>query len=771
MAEIRYAVTVDSSGAVTSIQKLDDAFKKMQGEAAEGGKQAEKSGSEWTKLFGTFTLASLAADAVRGALRAVKDAVKDTVNAAIDQENADRSLRASLELTGRTVAGNYEHYKRFASAQQAVTTYQDNEIQSTQALLLQLTRLDQEGIDKATKGAMGLASTMGIDLHSATMMVSKAMEGNYQALGRVGIKVDENLSVEEKQASLLEKLGVLYGRATAETETYAGRVEQLKNAWGDAQEELGNALVKNEGVKELIGAVTQIIKDTTPEIKEYAANIASFIAGIAHLVLAALEGIEDIRKKMGGGRSEVTETEKAWDKLGLKLGGFTGVVQQVGAQMIRLGKNSKESQAAAEELGVKLWASFNDVGERATLAALAEGKFGKAGEDALRVVGGETLKVAEKLAEAGAVVDQVGTRTATAAKLSDAAIKQLQERAVALAEDLRQVRLFSEIDVSVAPALKKMETLGDLIGGIYGQLVDAKDPAGDLFDFIENRSTGAAKALTKLDIRKQIQANQKALELWGNSMPVDEVVRLRLEIKALQDQAAAPEWLADWKVTMAGFSMYAQAAISGLNEIFSLAQKNKEIEIENEYKKRLAYINANVTDEGERQKQIQTLEAEYEIKRTSAKRAGAKQQKAVALMGAVVNTAEGVTEALPNLILAAIVGAMGLAQIALIARQPIPLAGGAVFERATPFTTASGQSYVAGEAGREILGSEKAIREILRDELAKAYGPGGRRQGPVVVALNLDGRRLAEALLPDLASLSGRGRLTQDIQAIVRSEQ
>jgi hypothetical protein len=85
--------------------------------------------------------------------------------------------------------------------------------------------------------------------------------------------------------------------------------------------------------------------------------------------------------------------------------------------------------------------------------------------------------------------------------------------------------------------------------------------------------------------------------------------------------------------------------------------------------------------------------------------------------------------------------------------------------------TAAGQAYVAGEAGREILGSEKAIREIFRDEVVRAGGMLGRRQGPVLVTLNVDGRKLAEALLPDLASLSGRGRLVQDVQGIVRSEQ
>jgi hypothetical protein len=41
----------------------------------------------------------------------------------------------------------------------------------------------------------------------------------------------------------------------------------------------------------------------------------------------------------------------------------------------------------------------------------------------------------------------------------------------------------------------------------------------------------------------------------------------------------------------------------------------------------------------------------------------------------------------------------------------------------------------------------------------------------VTIELQVSGRKLAEILLPDLSTLSGRGRLTADIQNLVRSEQ
>lgn len=50
----------------------------------------------------------------------------------------------------------------------------------------------------------------------------------------------------------------------------------------------------------------------------------------------------------------------------------------------------------------------------------------------------------------------------------------------------------------------------------------------------------------------------------------------------------------------------------------------------------------------------------------------AKWDKANSIVQAGIATALAITKALPNLVLAALVGAMGAAQIAVIAAQPIP---------------------------------------------------------------------------------------------------
>lgn len=68
----------------------------------------------------------------------------------------------------------------------------------------------------------------------------------------------------------------------------------------------------------------------------------------------------------------------------------------------------------------------------------------------------------------------------------------------------------------------------------------------------------------------------------------------------------------------------------------------------------------------------QEIERQYEERRKRIQRQQAESQKRMAIFNAVINTAQAVVAALPNFVLAAIVGVIGAAQVALIASQPIP---------------------------------------------------------------------------------------------------
>jgi hypothetical protein len=195
MADIKYIITVDSTEAMKKVEDFDKSID----DAAKTSDVAEKSHKG---LWAQVALGQFAYDAAVKAGKLFIGFMKDSITAAMDSEKSEKALSAALEITGRPVKALSEHFKDFASAMQKATIYEDDTVTSSQALLVQLTNLDRDGIDRATKGAIGLASVFGMDLESATQLVAKSMNGNAAMLGRYGIKVEETTDKEKQRTQI-----------------------------------------------------------------------------------------------------------------------------------------------------------------------------------------------------------------------------------------------------------------------------------------------------------------------------------------------------------------------------------------------------------------------------------------------------------------------------------------------------------------------------------------------------------------------------------------
>jgi len=115
-----------------------------------------------------------------------------------------------------------------------------------------------------------------------------------------------------------------------------------------------------------------------------------------------------------------------------------------------------------------------------------------------------------------------------------------------------------------------------------------------------------------------------------------------------------------------------------------------------------AQLEAGLISETRYNQQVAKLDAETDAKKKKIQRDEARREKNKNIFDSIVNTASAVAQALPNLVLAGIVGAMGLAQTVLIANQPLPqlAKGGRVKKR----TIAE-----IGEKGEEIVFSNDMI--------------------------------------------------------------
>jgi len=292
MSDIKFKASVDAKKGEASLQELDKGVGKLEKstpKAAAGFKALAMGVAAGVAVFAT------ASKALRGLIKWMGDAVE---KAAI-QQAAEMEMRAALESTGREVEANAEHFKKYASKIQEATVFGDEQILSAQALMIQLTKLNREGLDAATKGAIGLASVYKTDLQAATTLVGKALAGNYGALSRYGIMVERTATDEEKRASILEQLQIMYQRAEAETDTYQGSVKQLSNTYGDLKEQAGDAIIKNEELLGLIKLGTQAIRDFIDAgYPEHLAEMASQIAKNAQYFIPFAESLALIAAKL-----------------------------------------------------------------------------------------------------------------------------------------------------------------------------------------------------------------------------------------------------------------------------------------------------------------------------------------------------------------------------------------------------------------------------------------------------------------------------------------
>jgi len=227
------------------------------------------------------------------------------------QEQAEKKLEVAL---GKTSKSLLDH----ASALQKVTTFGDEAIIGVQASLAAFID-NEEQIKKATEATLDMAVAMGMDLKAAGDLVAKTLGSSTNAMSRYGIEVKGAVGSTERLESLTNNVATLFGgQASAQAETMAGSIDQMKNAAGDAGEALGELLspmvistakaIKTlaEGVGNLIDRfkdfgkeVDAVLLDKTALAKQAMEEFKTSIKGLSEEELLNLgHVIEDGGKKL-----------------------------------------------------------------------------------------------------------------------------------------------------------------------------------------------------------------------------------------------------------------------------------------------------------------------------------------------------------------------------------------------------------------------------------------------------------------------------------------
>jgi len=228
-----------------------------------------KSIDKTSMSFGKLTSVAFG---VVGGITAAGYALKEFFGSAIEAEESVSRLEISLKQTGIFTQKVSEDFKKLASSIQETSVYTDSQVLSTMGLLQTIGQFTKEGLEKATKATIELASAMRIDLETAASLVGKAANGNSESLKKYGINVRKGSDDTETFANVLKELSRLNGSTEAEINTLGGAFVYLANQISGTVELFSKAVAGASNLKYAVVGIGKEIRDFRKSIEEKSAK-------------------------------------------------------------------------------------------------------------------------------------------------------------------------------------------------------------------------------------------------------------------------------------------------------------------------------------------------------------------------------------------------------------------------------------------------------------------------------------------------------------------
>lgn len=235
-----------------------------------GLKNAEDTSSTFgDKLGGAFKavgVAAAAAGAAIGAL-AIKSAI-DGVKAALDDEKAQRILAQTLENTTGATNNQIAAVESYITQTSLAVGVTDDKLRPAFSRLVRSTK-DVEEAQKLLNLALDISSATGKPLEAIANSLGKAYDGNTNALGRLGLGIDQSILKTKDFDLVYNSLRTSFdGFSANEALTFQGRIDRLNVAFDEAKESIGFALLP------VLGKFSKFLTD------EGVPALNAFIAGL-----------------------------------------------------------------------------------------------------------------------------------------------------------------------------------------------------------------------------------------------------------------------------------------------------------------------------------------------------------------------------------------------------------------------------------------------------------------------------------------------------------
>jgi len=242
-------------------------------------KTADDSTQSFSKKIGKYSKAMAKSFAIAGAAAgalAIKIGI-DSVQSAIEDEQSQKLLAKALQNTTGATDEQIAATEKYVSATQIRYGVSDVKLRESLGILSRATG-DVTKAQQLNNLALDISASTGRDLSSVSLALAKSYDGNFGALKKLGIPLDEAI-IKSKDFNLVqaELVKLFGGAAAANTATYAGQLAIVSERIGELKEGIGASLLPVLG--RLLENVNMVAKGFSGDDPEGLSNRARELAG------------------------------------------------------------------------------------------------------------------------------------------------------------------------------------------------------------------------------------------------------------------------------------------------------------------------------------------------------------------------------------------------------------------------------------------------------------------------------------------------------------
>ena len=287
---VRLSSEWDPKGIEKAVKDINNAGKKLDSISA----NTKKSSDSFSSFGNGLKKLGLTIAATFGA-REIGQFFSKSIKGAIEDEKSLRVLNKTLSNLG--FAGATQKVDDFISRLQFSAGIADDELRpALNNLVLATGNLSKS--QELLQVALDVSAGSGRDLDTITVALAKAFNGNFTALKKLNLGIDESLIKNKDLSGILTVLSQKFAGASANAvDTYAGKMQILKLAVSEAQETIGYAFL--DALDNASGGT----QNFAIEIQNLGQGTADIITGVASF----LTQLQDLAVGLGIAKHETNK--------------------------------------------------------------------------------------------------------------------------------------------------------------------------------------------------------------------------------------------------------------------------------------------------------------------------------------------------------------------------------------------------------------------------------------------------------------------------------